>query len=106
MNNRLQSIPGWEGQVLPEAEESSPETQLRRLRNVTSSLMQEALKVWADLWGEMEGRVVSGVPVPPRARKEFKPQCGLPEFLEKMWLLRYYLHSAERFSQQQPTRAK
>lgn len=103
MNNRLRSVPGWEDPARLQATRLSPDRQLRHLRKVTSSLIQEALKVWADLWAEMEGRVVSGVMVLPEAKEGFEPQCGWPEFLERMWLLRFYLDSARRFSEQQPS---
>jgi hypothetical protein len=62
--------------------------------------MQDALNVWAELWAELEGRVTSGVMVLPEAENGFKPSCGWPEFLEKMWVLKHYLDFTKRFSQQ------
>ena len=77
-----------------------PEDRLRHLRNVTSSLMDNALNVWAELWQEFDERVVFGVAVLPQAKEGFKPECGWPEFLERMWLLRHYLDFAKRLSEQ------
>jgi hypothetical protein len=77
----------------------SPETELRHFKNVTGNVMRDALNVWADLWGELEDSVTCGVMVLSEAKNGFKPSCGWPEFLEKMWLLRHYLDFAERFSQ-------
>ena len=34
------------------------------------------------------------------AGEPFKPSCGWPEFMEKMWLLRHYLDFMARFSRQ------
>jgi hypothetical protein len=79
---------------------SLPATELQHFKNVTGNVMQDALKVWAELWGELEGRVVSGVVVLPEAKKGFEPSCGWPEFLEKMWVLRHCLDFTRRFSQQ------
>ncbi len=78
----------------------SPETELRHFKSVTSNVMQDALKVWAELWGELEDSVTCGVMVLPEAENGFEPSCGWPEFLEKMWLLRHYLDFAKRFSEQ------
>lgn len=78
----------------------TPARELQHFKNVTGNVMQDALNVWADLWKELEGQVVSGVMVLPEAENGFKPSCGWPEFLEKMWLLRHYLDFAGRFSQQ------
>ncbi len=78
----------------------SLETELRDFKNVTSNVMQDALNVWADLWGELEDSVTCGVMVLPEAENGFKPSCGWPEFLEKMWLLRHYLDFARKFSEQ------
>jgi hypothetical protein len=37
--------------------------------------------------------------VTPEAEKGFRPKCGWPEFLEKMWVLRHYLDYAKRYSE-------
>lgn len=76
----------------------SSDAQLRHFVNVTNGVTQDALKVWADLWGELQNGVVCGAAVLPRAEDGFRPSCGWPEFLEKMWLLRHYMDFLARFS--------
>lgn len=78
----------------------APQAELKHFRNVTSEVMQDALNVWADIWGELENGVTCGVAVAPETDKGFKPSCGWPEFLDKMWLLRHYLDFVDRFSRQ------
>jgi hypothetical protein len=77
-----------------------PATELRHFKNIVGNVTQDALNVWAELWGELEGQVISGTMVLPQAENGFKPSCGWPEFLEKMWLLKHYLDFTRRFSQQ------
>jgi hypothetical protein len=98
MNDRLRLARGWleEGSL----ESKRLETEFRHFRNVNSGLLQEALEKWAELWGEFEDQVTCGVLVVPEAQKGFKPRCGWPEFLEKMWQLKFYLDSAKRFCEQ------
>jgi len=73
---------------------------LKHFRNVTSSVMRDALSVWADLWGELQNGVASGVAVDLEGGKGFEPSCGWPEFLDKMWVLRQNLDFLSRFSRQ------
>ena len=80
---------------------SSPDADLTHFRNVTHSVMEDAMSVWADIWGELENGVACGVAVAPDAEKGFSPSCGWPEFLEKMWLLRHHLDFMARFSRQE-----
>ncbi len=56
----------------------TPATELRHFKNVTSSVMQDALNVWADLWGELQSSITCGVMVLPEAEDGFKPSCGWP----------------------------
>ncbi|MCH7557952.1 MAG: hypothetical protein IIB56_10905 [Planctomycetes bacterium] len=77
-----------------------PARELQHFKNVTGSVMQDALNVWAELWGELQGSVTCGVMVLPEAENGFKPSCGWPEFLEKMWLLKHYLDFTKKFSEQ------
>ena len=79
-------------------ETTSAEQNLRHFKNVNSSLMQDALDVWAELWEEFQDRVTCGIAVLPEAKKGFIPSCGWPEFLEKMWLLRHYMDFAKSLS--------
>jgi hypothetical protein len=78
----------------------SAEGELHHLKNVLGNIMQDTLKTWDELWGEFDERVVSGSLVLPQAEQGFKPACGWPEFLEKMWQLRFYIASAKKFCDQ------
>jgi hypothetical protein len=91
---------------------SSPENGLQDFKNINNSLMQDALNVWAELWAELdssrrkpspEGDGQAGGPgnmVKPETDDGFEPSCGWSKFLEKMWVLWYYLDFAKRISQQ------
>lgn len=87
-------------QSLSSQEAASPQARLEHFQDVTNGVMQDALNVWADLWGELQSGGARGVGAPPEAEKEFRPSCGWPEFLEKMWLLRNHLDFMVRFSRQ------
>jgi len=76
-----------------------PEEKLSHFRNVSGSVLQDALDTWGDIWDELQGSVTNGFMVTPEADKGFRPKCGWPEFLEKMWLLRHYLDYAKRYSE-------
>ena len=78
----------------------SPEAELKHFRNVTGSVTQDALNVWAEIWGELQEGVHNGVAIAPEANEGFRPSCGWPEFMEKMWLLRHYLDFMARMSRQ------
>lgn len=92
---------------------TSPPTELRHFQHVVGNVTQDALNVWAEIWGELQQGVHTGVVVAPEAGEctptsetesspgePFKPSCGWPEFMEKMWLLRHYLDFLTRFSRQ------
>jgi hypothetical protein len=79
---------------------ASPQARLDHFQDVTNGVMQDALNVWADLWGELQSGVVRGAGIASEAEKPFRPSCGWPEFLEKMWLLRNHLDFMVRFSRQ------
>jgi hypothetical protein len=100
MNDRFRSVPGWAGHEPLESTRRSLETELRHVRTVNSSLLRGALDKWAELWEEFQDRVTCGVLVLPEAQRGFKPRCGWPEFLEKMWQLKFYLDAAKRFCEQ------
>ena len=90
-------IEGGEDKTQEKNAPVSPEVQLRHMRNVTCSLLNNALGVWSELYGEFEGAVTNGVMVTGKNREGFCPRCGWPEFLEKMWLLQHYLDHARRY---------
>ena len=83
------------------SKESSPIDELQNFKNVNSSLMQDAMNVWADLWAELDGQVGSSNMDKSDIKEHFEPSCGWTEFLEKMWVLWYYLDFSKRLSQQQ-----
>jgi hypothetical protein len=85
----------------------------KHFRNVTRSVTQDALNVWADIWAELENDAACGIVAGPEdegapaqdvptgsQKKGFEPSCGWPEFLEKMWVLRQNLDFLARFSRQ------
>jgi hypothetical protein len=43
------------------AQMSSAQLELKHFQNVTNSVVQEALNIWADLWAELESDVACGV---------------------------------------------
>ena len=83
------------------AKAPSPQVELKHFRNVTGSVVQDALNVWADLWGELQNGAACGSVIDPEVKKGFKPSCGWSEFLEKMWVLRHHLDFVARFSRQE-----
>jgi hypothetical protein len=85
------------GQVV--SRRSSSPTELEDFKNVTNSLVQDALTVWADLWAELEGRVEPDG-TGQKTNNRFEPSCGWNEYLEKMWVLKHYLDFVKRLSQQ------
>ncbi len=76
----------------------SPQVELMHFRSVTNKVVQDALNVWSDIWGELEGDVARGAAVAPEDSTGFTPSCGWPAFLEKMWVLRQNLAFLSRFS--------
>ncbi len=69
---------------------------LRHFKNVSGSVLQDAQDAWGEIWDQFQGSVTHGFMVTPEAEKGFRPECGWPEFLEKMWLLKHYLDYAKR----------
>jgi hypothetical protein len=95
---RLVRFEGDESQTIARVPPSQIE--VTHFRNVTSSVVQDALNAWSDIWGELEGDVAHGAAVAPEQNKGFTPSCGWPAFLEKMWVLRQNLDFLARFSRQ------
>lgn len=76
------------------------EKDFRHFQNVTSCVLKDALNAWADIWQELDCVAAHGCMVSAEYEAGFKPQCGWPEFLEKMWLLKHHLDYAKRFCEQ------
>jgi hypothetical protein len=75
----------------------SAQEKLQHFRNVSSSVLQDAQDTWGDIWDQLQGSVTHGVMVTPEADHGFRPECGWPEFLEKMWTLKHHLDYAKKF---------
>lgn len=91
----------------------SPQAELKHYQHVIGGVTQDALNTWAEIWGELQQGVHTGVTIAPKADEDaatsgtepsagepFKPSCGWPEFMEKMWLLRHYLDFVARVSRE------
>jgi hypothetical protein len=81
-------------------QDSSSITELQNYKNINNSLMNDALNVWAELWAELDGQVGPDQKLSLDIENGFKPSCGWSQYLEKMWVLWYYLDFAKRISQQ------
>lgn len=75
--------------------------QLEHLLRVAALVTQDADNVWAEIWSEFKPLVTADGMIRPEAGKGFTPSCGWPEFLEKLWLLKHYLDSAQRICTKQ-----
>ena len=86
------SLPQEGQEVLP----LTPLLHLEHLLKVARSFTQDANNVWADIWAQFEARLPAGGTVGSELNQGFIPACGWPDFLEKLWLLSYYLDSVQR----------
>jgi len=75
----------------------SKEEQFRHFKNVTASVLQDAMNAWGDIWNELQGKVTHGHMITREVEGGFTPDCGWPEFLEKMWILKHHLDYAKRY---------
>ncbi len=80
----------------------SAEKMLMHFRNVNASVLRDALSTWGDIWDQLEGSLVHGVMVDPEVAESFQPECGWPEFCQKLWLLKHHLDYAKRFCDGKP----
>ena len=78
------------------AKPAAADRALKNFRYVVGSVNDDALKVWADLWNELQAGVTPGGMVLPEMQQGFKPSCGWAEFLEKFWLLKHFLDYTHR----------
>jgi hypothetical protein len=95
MATRLEVLPGGKAGV-GVSESLSDRKKLTHFRNINGALLQDALYTWGDIWSQFQGSLTDGVMIAPEVQKNFEPECGWPEFLEKMWLLRHYVDQAKR----------
>lgn len=80
-------------------ESPDPEVMLRHFRNLTSVMTAEALRLWAEIYGEFEGAVTYGTMITADAKKGFHPRSGWPEFLERMRLLAHTMDHLKRLAE-------
>ena len=89
------------GQSRPAVLPFTPLVELEHLLKVAASVCQDANNAWADVWHELKSCATPAGLVTAEAQKGFVPACGWPEFLEKVWLIKYYLDSAQRVCSKQ-----
>ena len=70
---------------------------LKSFRYFVSSVNEEALKVWEDLWKEFQAGVTPAGSGGPHIEGGFQPSCGWSQFLEKFWVLKHYLDTTSHF---------
>jgi hypothetical protein len=71
---------------------------MEHFKNVVCSVCEDAQQVWGEVWRELQGSVTDGYLILPDGEKGFKPKCGWPEFLEKIWLMKHYIDYARKLS--------
>jgi hypothetical protein len=89
----------WNGIDLDTRTDASGNQRARKLDHllkVAANTNRDAGKVWAELWSELKTLVGHNGVILPEARDGFVPECGWPEFFEKLWLLKHYLDSTHR----------
>lgn len=74
----------------------TPVAELEHLLKVAASVCQDANNAWAEVWAFLKACATPEGMVTPEAEKGFTPECGWPAFLEKVWLIKYYLDSIQR----------
>ena len=72
VENRLNSVPDANADA---------QRALKNFRYIVGAVNEDALKVWADIWQELQQGVTPGGMVTPSAAEGFKPSCGWSEFL-------------------------
>jgi hypothetical protein len=84
----------------PEQTEPAPNpltaVESEHLLKVAGAVTEDAIEVWAELWGEFRDHVTPDGQAKPEMAAGFVPQCGWGEFLERFWLLKHHLDSASR----------
>ena len=96
MNTELKVIDGMNSERENNNMTFTPAERLRTFRNMAGSMMEDALGVWTEIYGQLESALKHGVMVRAGANSGFIPGCGWPEFMEKMWLLKHYLDHMKR----------
>jgi hypothetical protein len=102
MAKKLKILPGGAVGDRHVRADITPAKMLKHFRTINSSLLQDALDTWGDIWDQFQGSLIEGTLVNPENEGNFQPDCGWPEFCEKLWLLRHYLDHAKRFCDGKP----
>ena len=78
-----------------------PERMLQHFKGMVANMMGNAQNTWALVWKELQDSVVgkSGV-VLTQAQSGFSPECGWPEFLERLCQLKHYLDHTRRMCEE------
>jgi len=63
---------------------------------VAQSVSHDANKAWADVWSELKVCATGRGLITEEARNGFQPACGWDEFLERFWLIKFYMDSIQR----------
>ena len=103
MARKFEVLPGGAPAERKTRGDVTAETMLRHFQSVNASILQDALDTWGNIWDQLQGSLTHGVMVDPEVEKNFQPECGWPEFCEKLWLLRHYLDYAKRFCDGKPS---
>jgi len=69
--------------------------ELEHLLKVAGSVTADADATWSEVWTELK-KFSSTDGNGQKTEEGFTPSCGWPEFLEKVWELKYYLDSIQR----------
>lgn len=70
---------------------------LRHFRGVAASVMNDALKVWQQIWENcIDTRTCEEILEGIDATESHIPLCGWTELREKLYLLRHYIEYAQR----------
>lgn len=95
------SLPGSQNnQLHQDASELLPLTpvgQLEHLIKVVASVSKDANLAWSEVWEEL--KINAPGTARGRNQKAFVPTCGWPEFLEKFWMIKFYVDSIARVCQ-------
>ncbi len=79
----------------------TPLAELEHLLKVAGSVTRDANKAWADVWEELKVCSAAGGATTADAGKKFTPSCGWGDFLERYWMIKFYIDSISRICQKQ-----
>lgn len=77
----------------------TPLMQMEHLLKVAGSVSNDANKAWAEVWNELKVYTDKNGQTNGQSAEGFAPRCGWSEFVEKFWMIKYYLDSVARICQ-------